>query len=74
MPLDKIRAAHKGSVLAGSSVVVPQIEVHKIDGLRKWRTGQHAIFAKVGNNLLRGLNALVSRLHHLLCLAINAIN
>ena len=33
VPLDKVGAAHEGAVLAGTAVVVPEIEVGEVDGL-----------------------------------------
>src|ERR1700690_2333813 len=46
MPLHKIRSAHERPVLGGSSVIVPEIEVEEIDGLREWRPVQNSIFAQ----------------------------
>src|SRR5262252_6073906 len=73
MPLDEVRSAHKSAMLAGSSVVMPQIEIDKIDRLRKWRACQHSVFAQSVHNLLGRLHALIGRLHNLFCLAVNAI-
>src|SRR5690348_17219481 len=44
VPLDEIGAAHERAVFAGAAVVVPEIEVNKIYGLREWRASQDAIF------------------------------
>jgi len=38
MPLDEIRSTHESTVFAGAPVVMPQIEKHKIDGVRERRT------------------------------------
>ena len=40
VPLHKIGAAHEGAVLAGAAVVVPQIEVGEVDGVRERRAGE----------------------------------
>src|SRR5215472_19124641 len=56
MPLDKIRAAHEGPVLAGPAVVMPQIEIHKINRMRKSRTGQDTVFAQSVHQVLGGLD------------------
>ena len=43
VPLHEIGSAHERAMLAGSPVVVPQIEIHKIDGVGEWRPREHAI-------------------------------
>ena len=40
MPLHKIGAAHERAVLRCAAVVVPEIEVGEVDGVRKWRSGK----------------------------------
>src|SRR3954468_246840 len=44
VPLHEIGASHKGPVFAGPSVVMPQVEVHEIDGMGEWRTAERTVF------------------------------
>src|SRR4051812_13177837 len=45
VPLHEIGASHERAMFAGATVVVPQIEVHEIDGLGEGRTGQRSVLA-----------------------------
>ena len=46
MPLHEVGAAHERSVLAGASVVMPEIEVDEVDRAGEWRTREDAVFAQ----------------------------
>src|SRR5579883_1457496 len=65
MPLDEIGTAHKRAVLAGASVVMPQIEIGEVYGLRKRRPAQHAIFPKAIHQIFGLGNARVRVQHDL---------
>src|SRR3974390_1643592 len=45
VPLHKIGSAHERGMLAGAPVVVPEIEIHKADGLGEGRPGKEAVLA-----------------------------
>src|SRR5215469_3916194 len=51
MPLHKVGASHKGAVLAGASVVVPEIEINEIDRVRERRAAERAVFAQGFNQI-----------------------
>src|SRR5215467_7510981 len=46
VPLHKIRPAHESAVLAGAPVIVPQIEIHKVDGMGERRPGEDSLLAQ----------------------------
>src|SRR3954452_7164542 len=46
VPLGEILSAHEGPVLGGAPVIVPEIEVEKINGVRERRTGYHLVGAQ----------------------------
>src|SRR5215467_7022534 len=43
VPLHEIRASHEGPVFGGASVVMPEVEEHKINRIGKWWTTDGAI-------------------------------
>ena len=45
VPLHEVGASHECAVFAGASVVVPEIEVDKVDGLGEGRAGEHPVLA-----------------------------
>src|SRR5579864_210693 len=46
VPLHEIRTAHECAMFAGTPVIMPQIEIYKIDRLREGRTGEHSFAAQ----------------------------
>src|ERR1043166_1988870 len=44
VPLNEIGASHERAMLAGAPVVVPEVEVNEVDGLREWRSAEGAVF------------------------------
>src|SRR5262244_3733707 len=46
VPLGEVLSAHKGPMLGGAPVVVPEIEVEKIDRVRERRTADHLVGAQ----------------------------
>jgi hypothetical protein len=62
VPLDKVGSAHEGAVLAGAAVVVPQIEVGKVDGMRERRPGERAVFVQAVHDVFGGENLGVGAL------------
>jgi hypothetical protein len=65
--------ALESAVLAGAAVVVPQIEIDEIDGLREGRAGDHAVLAQRSDEFLRGAHVVVGGLDHLFGLGVDAI-
>src|SRR5579872_1518380 len=72
VPLNKIRASHKRSVLRGAAIVVPEIEVSEVNGMCEGWSRQASIFAQAIHDRLRSQNLRVRTLHHFFALAINA--
>jgi hypothetical protein len=74
VPLDEVGAAHEGAMLRGAAVVVPQIEVEEVDGIRERRAGERAIGAQRGDEILRVLHAGVGGGDDLLGLDVDAVD
>lgn len=74
MPLHKIGSSHKCAVFAGSPVIVPEIEVHKIRGLREPWTAKRPVFAQSIHNVLRYANAIIGGLDRLFGLAVDPVD
>jgi len=68
VPLHEVGSAHERAVFAGTSVVVPQIEIHKINLLRKRRAGKQAFFTQPIHNILRRSHTLICDLYGLFSL------
>src|SRR5215472_8344593 len=73
MPLHEIRSAHKGAMFAGSAVVVPKIEINKIDRMRKWRPRKNTFLLQAGYQVLSALYSRICVFDHLFSLTVNAI-
>ena len=52
MPLHKVGAAHERTVFRCAAIVVPEIEVGEVDGMRKWRSGERAVVVKAVDDRL----------------------
>ena len=74
MPLHEIRAAHEGAVFAGASVIVPEIEVGEVDGMREGRSGQCAVLVQTIHDVFGCENLFVGASNDLFCLRIDAVN
>ena len=73
MPLHKIRAAHESTVLGCAAVVVPQIEVGEVDGVRKRRAGQRTILTQVIHDGLGREDLRVGALDNFFSLTVNPV-
>src|ERR1700733_6848729 len=73
VPLHEIGPSHERAVLTGSPVVVPQVEIDKIDGLRKRRPGEHAFLAQPIHQILGGVNPAIGGLYNLFGLAVDPV-
>src|SRR5262249_11283058 len=58
VPLNVIGAPHEGAVFGRAPVVVPEVEVLKVDGLLKRWGGQYAFFAQCFDDTLQRLHLL----------------
>ena len=74
MPLHKVGAAHERTVFRCAAIVVPEIEVGEVDGMRKWRSGERAVVVKAIDDRLGGKNLCVGTFDDLLAMVINAVN
>src|SRR5215475_12964842 len=52
VPLGEVLSAHESPMFGGAPVIMPQIEVEKIDRVRERRTGNHLVGAQAFVNLL----------------------
>src|SRR5262249_61036921 len=60
-------------MLGGASVVVPEIKIDKINGIRKWGAADAAIGAQAVQQNLYRIDFVICSLHHLLRLRVHAI-
>src|SRR5262249_19017971 len=74
MPLHEIRTAHEGAVLGRASVVVPEIEVDKVNGIRKWWAADGAICTQAVHQGSSGVYFVVGCLNHQLRLRVHAVD
>src|SRR5215831_12593684 len=56
VPLGEVLSAHEGPVLGGAPVIMPEIEVEKIDRVRERRPGDHLVGAQAVVSLLGRLH------------------
>src|SRR5215475_5322205 len=54
VPLHKIRPSHESAMLAGAPVIVPQIEIQKVDGVGERRAGEDPLLAQGSHEVLGG--------------------
>src|SRR2546423_13445498 len=57
MPLNEVGTTHEGAVLRSASIVMPEIEAHEVDGVRKRWPGKRAFLAQPIHDRLRFLHA-----------------
>ena len=74
MPLHKVSSAHKRAVLRCAAVVVPEIKVSEVDGVREWRSRKRAIFVEIVHDRFGCKNLGISAFDNLLALAVNPVN
>ena len=74
MPLHEVGAPHERAVLAGASVVVPEIEIDEIDRLRERKTGERLVFAEAVNEGFRSGHLLICVLDDLFSLAVYTVD
>src|SRR5262249_8472540 len=74
MPLHEIRTAHEGAVLGRAPVVVPEISVDKVNGMRKAWTADGAISTQALHQSFDGVYFVVGCLYHLLRLRVYAVD
>src|SRR6185369_10043927 len=65
VPLHEVSSAHESAMLAGASIVMPEIEVHEIDWLREGWSTHSAIFTEAGDQVLSVLDFCIRVRHHL---------
>jgi hypothetical protein len=74
MPLYKVGATHKGTVLRCSAIVVPQIEVSEIDWVGEGRPGQSPILMQAIHDRFGRENLGVCAVNHLFALLVDPIH
>jgi|CZKL01.1.fsa_nt_gi hypothetical protein len=74
MPLHKVGAAHEGTVLRCTAIVVPEVEVGEVDGVREWRSGEKPVLVKVVHDRFGGQDLRIGAFDDLLALVVNAVN
>ena len=74
VPLDEVGASHEGSVLAGAAVVVPQIEVGKVNRVAERRARQGSVFVQSIHDVLGGKNLGVCALDDLFTLVVDSVD
>ena len=74
MPLNEIRATHECAVFARPAVVVPQVEIDKVDRLGERGAGEDVFFAQSIHQVLGLSYLLIRRLHHFFRLVVHAFN
>src|SRR4051794_157916 len=56
VPLHEIGSAHESAVFRCSPVIVPEVEIDEVDGLREWRGVQHTLLPERRNEIGRLLD------------------
>ena len=74
VPLGEVLSAHEGSVLGGAPVIMPEIEVDKINRVRERRTAYHLLGAQALVSLLGRLHFFIGARDGLLRLVVEAID
>src|SRR5579885_2694232 len=74
VPLHEVRSAHEGPMLGGAAVVVPQVEVGEVDGLRERLLAEQPLLAQAFEDVGGGLYLLVGGLDDLLGLVVDALH
>src|SRR6516162_7258079 len=74
VPLGEVLSAHERPVLGGAPIVMPEIEVDKIDRVRERRTGYHLLGAQALVNLLGRLDFFIGARDGLLGFVVDALD
>src|SRR5262249_33085526 len=74
VPLGEVLSAHEGPMLGGAPVIMPEIEIEKIDRVRKRRTAYHLLGAQALVSLLGRLHFFIGARDGLLRFVVDALD